>query len=239
MKAAESIICGVVFLFVVSVACAVPTESQLKALISQESVGGRPLFSLARYTISKPHIILNASRAYEGLATDSKRNYAETILRKLANQFSGRTVSVDVISEARIIVSADYLPGINHIKITMWEPEQNTWKYFASLINEEPGSTKIHRCEICGKMLGKEVPESALSKDSDFKQHGMFQVCQHCLDKTVDRDVQKNYTRLALKYKWNSIAHNETMEVKIASAAYRARQEMLAREKSKNLLASH
>lgn len=69
----------------------------------------------------------------------------------------------------------------------------------------------VVRCEVCHRILGKEVPESQLSQDPDFKMNGMFQVCQHCLDKKMHRQAQANYVRIAQKYKWNSIAHNRAV----------------------------
>lgn len=75
---------------------------------------------------------------------------------------------------------------------------------------ENPGSAN-GRCECCGKFLGKEVPESPLSSDPDFKQNNMFQVCQICLDKKMDRRTQDMYAGIARKYKWNSINHNRSL----------------------------
>jgi len=66
-------------------------------------------------------------------------------------------------------------------------------------------------CAICGKALGRDVPESTLSADPDFKQLGMFQVCQTCMDRKMDRRTQDAYTQVARKYKWNSISHNKSL----------------------------
>jgi len=66
-------------------------------------------------------------------------------------------------------------------------------------------------CVCCGKVLGRDVPESTLSADPDFKQLGMFQCCQTCIDKKMDRQTQNTYTKVAQKYKWNSIAHNKSL----------------------------
>jgi hypothetical protein len=69
-------------------------------------------------------------------------------------------------------------------------------------------------CVVCGKALGRDVPESTLSVDPDFKQLGMFQVCQTCMDKKMDRATQNTYTRVAQKYKWNSISHNKSLALR-------------------------
>lgn len=69
-------------------------------------------------------------------------------------------------------------------------------------------------CVACGKTLGLQVPESALSADPDFKQHGMFQCCQTCLDRKMNRQTQLTYTKTAQKYKWNSISHNKALVFK-------------------------
>jgi hypothetical protein len=66
-------------------------------------------------------------------------------------------------------------------------------------------------CVCCGKTLGRDVPESTLSADPDFKQLGMFQCCQTCMDKKMDRRTQNTYTTVAKKYKWNSISHNKSL----------------------------
>ena len=73
------------------------------------------------------------------------------------------------------------------------------------------GQPIVSRCENCGKLLGKETPDTELSADPEFKSYGMFQVCQTCMDKKMDRNVQATYTQVARKYKWNSIAHNKSL----------------------------
>lgn len=98
--------------------------------------------------------------------------------------------------------------------------------------------SSAHRCETCEKIMGKETPESSLSSDKDFREHGMFQVCQHCLDRKMDKQAQAAYTQLARKYKWNSIAHNTSERVKSSAADYRGYREMLARRKAGCLLAA-
>ncbi|MEI6634065.1 MAG: hypothetical protein WCP22_09645 [Chlamydiota bacterium] len=70
-------------------------------------------------------------------------------------------------------------------------------------------------CVRCGKAFGRDVPESALSADPDFKQLGMFQCCQTCMDKNMDRRTQGTYTQVALKYKWTSIAHNKSLAFRL------------------------
>jgi hypothetical protein len=67
------------------------------------------------------------------------------------------------------------------------------------------------RCDTCGRILGAEVPDTAISKDLDFKRLDMFQTCQHCLDKKMDRMAQAKYFNVVRKYKWNSIEHNKSM----------------------------
>jgi hypothetical protein len=42
----------------------------------------------------------------------------------------------------------------------------------------------------------------------------MFQVCQQCLDKKMDKQAQATYVQVARKYKWNSIAHNKSLAFK-------------------------
>lgn len=69
-------------------------------------------------------------------------------------------------------------------------------------------------CVCCGRTLGRDVSESTLSADPDFKQLGMFQCCQPCMDKKMDRQTQLTYTKVAQKYKWNSISHNKSMAFK-------------------------
>ncbi|MDD5557750.1 MAG: hypothetical protein PHN82_10970 [bacterium] len=70
------------------------------------------------------------------------------------------------------------------------------------------------RCEACGKLIGREVRGTELSEDPDFKQNGMFQVCQECLDGKMNREAQASLTQLAMRYKWNSIAHNKGLAFK-------------------------
>jgi hypothetical protein len=70
------------------------------------------------------------------------------------------------------------------------------------------------RCVCCGRALGREVPESTLSADPDFKALGMFQCCQTCMDKKMDARTQLTYTNVARKYKWSSISHNKSMAFK-------------------------
>lgn len=77
------------------------------------------------------------------------------------------------------------------------------------------------RCECCGKVLGKEVAESRLSSDPDFKAHGMFQTCKACMDRKMDAGAQRSYEQVALKYKWNSIAHNKCIAYKASQGASR------------------
>jgi len=67
------------------------------------------------------------------------------------------------------------------------------------------------KCQSCGKIIGKEVPESQLSSDADFKRYGMFQTCQTCLDKKMNKNTQAFYIQVVRKYKWNSIAHNKAL----------------------------
>lgn len=78
----------------------------------------------------------------------------------------------------------------------------------------EHGTPNATACVCCGRTLGRDVPESALSADPDFKQLGMFQCCQACMDKKMDKGTQLTYTKIAQKYKWNSISHNKSLAYK-------------------------
>lgn len=75
----------------------------------------------------------------------------------------------------------------------------------------EPGFTTGKRCAVCNKTLGVEVPESTLSADPEFKEHDMFQCCQTCLDKRMDKRAQRTYTEVSQKYKKSSISHNRSL----------------------------
>lgn len=79
----------------------------------------------------------------------------------------------------------------------------------------QAGAQPANTCVACGKTLGLQVPESALSADPDFKQLGMFQCCQACMDKRMDRNTQNAYIKVAQKYKWNSITHNKALALKL------------------------
>ena len=78
----------------------------------------------------------------------------------------------------------------------------------------EAPETAEGRCAVCDKTLGSDAPESALSADPDFKQHNMFQCCQTCLDKKMDKQAQRVYTEISRKYKWSSISHNKSVAFK-------------------------
>jgi hypothetical protein len=77
--------------------------------------------------------------------------------------------------------------------------------------HSEPREAAGGRCVVCGKALGSDAPESALSADPDFKQHDMFQCCQACLDRKMDKQAQRLYTEISRKYKWSSISHNKSV----------------------------
>lgn len=86
------------------------------------------------------------------------------------------------------------------------------WALYTAMTIATAVAEPVHdggACERCRKVLGVEVQESSLSGDPDFKREGMFQVCQPCLDRRMGARDQRQYVSTALKYKWNSIAHNQ------------------------------
>lgn len=67
------------------------------------------------------------------------------------------------------------------------------------------------RCEVCGRVLGEEVPETRLSRDPDFRAAGMFQRCATCIEKAMDRTALVRFEEIVSKYKWNSVSHNRRL----------------------------
>ena len=76
------------------------------------------------------------------------------------------------------------------------------------------GYPAVHRCTGCGKILGREVPESELSGDPDFKKAGTFQICEHCMKRRFSGMALENYVNVAKKYKRSTIEHNRKLEPK-------------------------